>query len=52
MRNMMIIVTGTDGYIGVLLASILQERGYSVAGLDTGYYRSGLLYGKEEKSLP
>jgi len=49
---MKILVTGTDGYIGVLLASILQNRGHSVIGLDTGYYRSGLLYGEEEKPLP
>jgi len=51
-RNMKIIITGTDGYIGVLFASILQKRGHSVTCLDTGYYRSGLLYGNEERSLP
>ena len=52
MKNMKILVTGTDGYIGILLASILQKRGHSVTGLDTGYYRSGLLYGEVEKSHP
>jgi len=49
-KNMKILITGTDGYIGVLLASIIQERGHSVTGLDTGYYRSGLLYGEVDKS--
>jgi nucleoside-diphosphate-sugar epimerase len=49
---MKILITGTDGYIGVLLASILQKRGHSVTGLDTGYYRSGLLYGEVEKPIP
>jgi nucleoside-diphosphate-sugar epimerase len=44
---MKILVTGTEGYIGVLLAPILQQRGHSVSGFDTGYYRSGLLYGEE-----
>lgn len=52
MNNMKILITGTEGYIGVLLASILQKRGHSVTGLDTGYYRSGLLYGEVEKTHP
>ena len=37
-------MTGTDGYIGVLLSSVLRERGHSVVGLDTGFYRDGQLY--------
>ncbi|HUI06216.1 MAG TPA: NAD-dependent epimerase/dehydratase family protein [Verrucomicrobiae bacterium] len=41
---MKILVTGTDGYIGVLLAGVLLKRGHDVAGLDTGFYRDGLLY--------
>lgn len=39
-----VLVTGADGYIGSVLAPTLMERGYSVVGLDTGYYRSGWLY--------
>jgi nucleoside-diphosphate-sugar epimerase len=42
---MRILVTGTDGYIGVLLARTLRERGHEVVGLDIGYYRDGWLYG-------
>jgi nucleoside-diphosphate-sugar epimerase len=38
------LVTGTDGYIGVLLAQLLLERGHEVVGLDTGFYRDGSLY--------
>jgi len=39
-----VFVTGVDGYIGVLLASLLTARGYEVVGLDTGYYRDGWLF--------
>jgi nucleoside-diphosphate-sugar epimerase len=41
---MRVLVTGTDGYIGVVLGSFLLERGYDVVGLDTGFYRDGWLY--------
>lgn len=42
---MRILVTGTEGYIGVCLAPVLRARGHQVVGLDTGYYRDGWLYG-------
>jgi len=41
---MKLLVTGTDGYIGVLLADVLTKHGHDVTGLDTGLYRDGLLY--------
>lgn len=41
---MKILVTGTDGYIGSLLAPYLHKRGHEVVGLDTGFYRSTKLY--------
>lgn len=41
---MRILVTGTDGYLGCLLAPALMADGHEVVGLDTGYYRSGWLY--------
>ncbi len=41
---MRVLVTGTDGYIGVLLGSYLAERGHEVVGLDTGFYRGPPLY--------
>ncbi len=41
---MQVLVTGSDGYIGVLLTSILLERGHRVLGVDTGFYRDGWLY--------
>jgi nucleoside-diphosphate-sugar epimerase len=37
-------VTGVSGYIGVVLAPYLMERGIEVVGLDTGYYRDGWLF--------
>ncbi len=41
---MNILVTGTDGYIGTMLAPALAERGHTVVGLDSGFYRDGCLY--------
>ena len=40
---MKVLVTGTDGYIGAVLAPVLVERGHEVTGLDTGFYRDGWL---------
>ncbi len=41
---MRILVTGTEGYLGSLLAPRLMERGHEVVGLDSGYYMTGWLY--------
>ena len=41
---MKIVVTGTEGYLGALLAPTLLETGHSVLGIDTGYYKQGWLY--------
>jgi nucleoside-diphosphate-sugar epimerase len=41
-----VLITGTDGYIGALLAPVLSARGHDVVGLDTGFYRDGWLYGE------
>jgi nucleoside-diphosphate-sugar epimerase len=41
---MKVLVTGADGYIGILLVPLLLERGHEVVGLDTGFYRDGWLY--------
>jgi nucleoside-diphosphate-sugar epimerase len=41
---MKILVTGTDGYLGCLLAPELLREGHDVTGVDTGFYRSGWLY--------
>jgi nucleoside-diphosphate-sugar epimerase len=49
---MRILVTGTDGYIGVLLATVLRERGHDVVGLDTGFYRDGWLYSEGPSASP
>ena len=39
-----ILVTGTEGYLGSLLAPELVRRGYEVIGLDTGFYKERMLY--------
>jgi len=41
---MRVLVTGTEGYLGSLLAPELLRAGHDVVGLDTGYYRQGWLY--------
>jgi nucleoside-diphosphate-sugar epimerase len=40
---MRVLITGSDGYLGSLLAPQLLEEGHDVVGLDTGYYKSGWL---------
>ncbi|MGH7793431.1 MAG: NAD-dependent epimerase/dehydratase family protein [Candidatus Binatia bacterium] len=49
---MNILVTGVDGYIGSVLAPHLMERGHSVTGLDTGFYREGWLYNDDVARRP
>ena len=49
-RAVKVLVTGTDGYIGVMLASLLVEQQHDVVGLDTGFYRDGWLYDSVVKS--
>jgi nucleoside-diphosphate-sugar epimerase len=41
---MRILITGTEGYLGSLLAPLLMERGHEVVGADTGFYKEGWLY--------
>lgn len=41
---MRVLVTGTEGYLGALLAPLLMADGHDVVGLDTGYYLNGWLY--------
>lgn len=40
---MRVLVTGSEGYLGCLLAPLLLEDGHEVLGLDTGYYKAGWL---------
>lgn len=41
---MRVLVTGTEGYLGSLLAPLLLADGHDVIGVDTGYYKYGWLY--------
>jgi nucleoside-diphosphate-sugar epimerase len=41
---MKILVTGSEGYLGSLLAPELINRGFEVVGLDTGFYTEAALF--------
>jgi nucleoside-diphosphate-sugar epimerase len=51
---MKVLITGTEGYLGSLLAPILMKQGYEVLAVDTGFYKVGWLYngaGQTPKTL-
>jgi nucleoside-diphosphate-sugar epimerase len=48
---MKVLLTGSGGYIGIVTAPVLLERGHDVTGVDTGFYQSGWLY-NGVKQLP
>src|SRR3954453_91895 len=41
---MKILITGTDGYIGCIVAPLLLREGFDLVAVDTGYYKTGWLY--------
>jgi nucleoside-diphosphate-sugar epimerase len=47
---MKVLVTGTEGYLGSLVAPLLMERGHEVTGVDTGFYKAGWLYNGTDKT--
>lgn len=48
---MNVIVTGNLGYIGTVLAPMLQERGHQVLGIDSDLYRS-CTFGRQLPQVP
>ena len=48
---MRVLVTGHHGYIGSVLAPMLQDAGHDVVGLDTFFYR-GCDFGKADELSP
>jgi len=44
-----ILITGINGYIGTVLAEILQKKGYDVLGLDTNFFKN-ITLGKTKKT--
>jgi nucleoside-diphosphate-sugar epimerase len=41
---MRVLITGSEGYIGTILAPYLLARGHDVVGIDTGFHQVGWLY--------
>ena len=41
---MRVLLTGSEGYLGSLVAPVLARRGHEVVGLDTGYHKAGWLF--------
>ena len=42
--EMRVLITGSEGYIGTILAPYLIAQGHDVVGIDTGFHRVGWLY--------
>ncbi len=41
---MKVVMTGTDGYIGCVMADVLMGHGHDVTGYDAGFYRAGWMF--------
>lgn len=41
---MKVLLTGSGGYIGIVTAPVLLQKGQDVVGVDSGFYQSGWLY--------
>jgi len=41
---MKVLITGTNGYIGIVMGAYFQQWGHEVTGIDTGFYTDGWLY--------
>ena len=48
---MRVLVTGSAGYIGTVVAPMLAEEGFDVVGLDSDFYR-GCVFGRDDVRLP
>ena len=49
---MRVLITGTDGYIGCLLAPVIMGRGHEVVGLDTRYFSGARLGADPDAAYP
>lgn len=48
---MRVLVTGHDGYVGRVLASVIREAGHDVGGIDTRLF-AGCSLGREPEAIP
>ena len=48
---MRVLITGHKGFIGVLMARLLQETGHEVVGLDSGFF-ADCVFGVDGKPIP
>lgn len=47
-----ILVTGSEGYIGSVLMPMLKEKKYEIVGLDSSFFKDGILTNKVENRYP
>jgi nucleoside-diphosphate-sugar epimerase len=45
LHNERVLITGSRGYVGTVLGEFLQDSGFDVCGLDTGFFQATTLYG-------
>ena len=43
-EDLKVLVTGTEGYIGAVVPTVLVERGHEVVGVDVGFHKAGYLF--------
>src|SRR5659263_685694 len=49
-KNMRVLVTGHNGYVGTIMVPMLEEAGYDIVGLDSNLYE-GSTFGEMNLSL-
>jgi nucleoside-diphosphate-sugar epimerase len=49
---MRVLLTGSDGYLGAVMAPVLASRGHDVVGVDAGFYRDGTLFEQPGPRVP
>ena len=52
MEDMVVLLTGSAGYIGTVMTAMLKEKSYFVVGLDNEWFGANTLFNLSEKNIP